>query len=97
MAKEHPLNITMSNTENISFKNALKGYYAEINESQFVVGCHELGLKASGNSLRNATISFKEMFCDLAEDLYMKTKSNMALSGKEREKYELIQKTCIIN
>ncbi len=95
MAERKILHLNLTNTDDLFFRSALKGYLVEINESHFIMGNEDLGLKVSGKNVNEAAELLKEAFIDLVNDVAYKSKY-APLSERERKKLNIIRSICEI-
>lgn len=95
MAERKRLHLNLTNTDDLVFRSALKGYLVEINESTFIMGNEDLGLKVSGKNVEEAAELLKEAFIDLVNDIGYKSKY-APLSERERKKLNIIRSICEI-
>lgn len=90
---EQKIEVTMTDTDEIHFKMPLRGYVKQIEEDEFIVGNRDLGITAHGPTMKEASMEFKDKFCELASDVYYKSQY-MPLSGRERKKLNIIKSVC---
>ncbi len=95
MSARQLIDIAMTDADGVYFKTKVRAEFYETPEGAFVVQRHDLGLTAHGETLKEASIMFKDMFLILAKDLHYKGK-HTALTGKERERLATIHDVCDI-
>lgn len=100
MSERKKLEMKLTDTDDMKFKAPLHAYLSTIptenpDEPRYIVGHKDLGISVQADSLKAASIEFKERFCELASELYYKSQY-MPLSGKERQKMNIVLRVCDI-